>query len=281
VATEVPGRARGTADLRRHLDPPLLRRQGRGRQLLHPPHPARPPVFPAFNGILTFIDIWTKLRQAWAARVYVDPDKAERSPPTAARTGKSHVAGPSDPEPREVEGLTLDPRAARWLLDRRGIRPETVEAFGVYTEGRDLVFPYPEGLLKRRYSIDEDNPFGLEKDGRRFVWRDLLFEGETDTMAAWQAATDTWKPRIVGLSGTDAWKDEYAEKLFGKAKRVFVVFDNDDPYENPEAFESVERGWKKIRPTSARRPGASCSRRGSTTRPSSSSSTTGPRSTSC
>jgi hypothetical protein len=68
--------------------------------------------------------------------------------------------------------MALDPRASRWLLDRRGIRPETAEAFGVRTEGRDLVFPYPEGLMKQRWSSNPDNPFGLEKDGRVFTWRD-------------------------------------------------------------------------------------------------------------
>ena len=120
---------------------------------------------------------------------------------------------------------------------------------------------------------------GFEKsDGRRFWWTDaagkrttpgqvpflppdfdadasqlIVFEGETDAMAAWQAATDTWKGRIIGLSGTDAWKDEYAEQLFGKAKRVFFVTDNDDPYENPDAAASVERGWKKVKASLGRK----------------------------
>jgi len=120
---------------------------------------------------------------------------------------------------------------------------------------------------------------GFEKsDGRKFWWTDaagnrttpgqvpflpphfendasqlIVFEGETDTMAAWQAATDTWKTRVLGMSGTDAWKDEYAEELFGKAKRVFFVTDNDDPYESPDAAESVERGWKKVKASLGRK----------------------------
>lgn len=167
----------------------------------------------------------------------------------------------------------LDPLAAHWFEKRRGIRRETVEAFGIYTEGRDLVIPYPEGLLKRRYSIDDDNPFGLEKEGRRFVWRDadggpasagqvpflppdfaqrermILLEGETDTMAAWQALPESLRDKVsvVGISGVGSWKPRYVEELFAEAKRVFVVLDNDDPYTAPEAAKSVEAGWQKIR----------------------------------
>lgn len=73
----------------------------------------------------------------------------------------------------------------------------------------------------------------------------LLFEGETDTMSAWQNATDAWKPHIVGLSGLNAWKDRYAEELFGEATRVYVVFDNDDPYSL--AKDQGDKSWKQIR----------------------------------
>lgn len=174
--------------------------------------------------------------------------------------------------------MSLDPRAAHWLETRRGIKPETAAAFGVFTEGRDLIFPYPEGLRKTRYSVEADNPFGLEKEGRRFVWKDadggpagagqvpylppdfeprermILLEGETDTMAAWQALPDRLRDKvgIVGLSGTGSWGKAVREKgglesLFGKAKRVFVPFDRDDPYESPEGAASVERAWREIR----------------------------------
>lgn len=73
----------------------------------------------------------------------------------------------------------------------------------------------------------------------------VMFEGETDTMAAWQNAPDAMKPRIIGLSGVNAWKDRYAEELFDKAKRVFVVFDNDDPYS--PATDQVNKAWTSIR----------------------------------
>lgn len=169
--------------------------------------------------------------------------------------------------------MAIDPRAAHWFTVRRGIPLDVVEQFGIYTEGKDLVIPYPGGLTKRRFSTDPDNPFGLEKEGRRFVWNDadgspagagqvpflppafapaermLLLEGETDTLAAFAALPETYRDRvsIVGLSGADAWKPRYKEELFAPASRVFVVMDNDDPYTAQAAVESTTRAWEKIR----------------------------------
>lgn len=126
-----------------------------------------------------------------------------------------------------------------------------------------IKFPYPGGATKHRK--------GLEKDegDRKFWWdpptaagqvpflppdyepreRMILVEGESDTLALWQAIPDSLRDKVgvVGLSGTGSWKDRYAEELFSDAKRVFVVFDRDDPYENPDGAASVERGWEKVR----------------------------------
>lgn len=167
--------------------------------------------------------------------------------------------------------MALDPIAARWFESRRGIKRETVEAFGIYTEKRDLVFPYPRGLKKRRYSVDSDNPFGLEKDGRRFTWEDetggpagagqapylppdfepskvmYLVEGETDTMALWQNAPPEVRKKIVGISGTGSFEKSGAADLFAEAKTVFVIFDNDDPYKSKDAYDSTERAWRTVR----------------------------------
>lgn len=167
--------------------------------------------------------------------------------------------------------MTLDPNAARWFESRRGIKRETVEAFGIHTERRDLVFPYPGGLKKRRYSVEEDNPFGLEKEGRRFTWEDengspagagqvpylppdfergktmFLVEGETDTMALWQNAPPERQKHVVGLSGTGSFEASGAPELFAEAKTVFVVFDNDDPYQSKDAHDSTERAWRTVR----------------------------------
>lgn len=167
--------------------------------------------------------------------------------------------------------MTLDPIAARWFESRRGIKKTTVEAFGVHTEKRDLVFPYPGGLKKRRYSTEDDNPFGLDKEGRRFTWEDeqggpagagqvpylppdfepgshmILLEGETDTMALWQAAPEAARKQIIGLSGTGSFEKSGAAELLSGAKIVYVVFDNDDPYKANAAAESTERAWRTVR----------------------------------
>jgi KaiC/GvpD/RAD55 family RecA-like ATPase len=167
--------------------------------------------------------------------------------------------------------LALDPVATRWFESRRGIKKTTVEAFGVYTERRDLVFPYPGGLKKRRYSVEEDNPFGLEKEGRRFTWEDetggpagagqvpylppdfergshmILVEGETDTMALWQSAPPEARRQVIGLSGTGSFEKSGAAELLADAKIVFVIFDNDDPYQSKDAYDSTERAWQTVR----------------------------------
>lgn len=124
----------------------------------------------------------------------------------------------------------------------------------------------------------------MEKEGRRFVWKDangdpagagqvpylppdfaprermIVLEGETDTMATWQALPERLRDKvgIVGLSGTGSWGKAVREKggletLFGAAKRVFVPFDRDDPYENPDGAASVERAWLEIRSDLGRR----------------------------
>lgn len=152
--------------------------------------------------------------------------------------------------------MPISPDAARWFESRRGIKTETLEAFGVESDGEAVVFPYGEARKFRK---------GFEKEDRKFWWQPptaagqapflppgflpgehmLLLEGETDTMAAWQAASASWKTAIVGLSGLNAWKDRYAEELFGQAKKVFVVFDNDDPY--GPAKEQGDKAWQQIR----------------------------------
>lgn len=169
--------------------------------------------------------------------------------------------------------MSIDPRAEDWFKLHRGISRETLEAFGITTDGRDLVFPYGDGIEKRRFSKSPDDQFGLFlKDERVFVWRDtdgnpvgkgnqrpflppnfvcqpwmILAEGESDTMAAWQAAQGQEKVGVAGLSGLNAYKDEYTDGLFADAAFVFVAIDNDDPYENPTAASQGDKEWEKIR----------------------------------
>jgi hypothetical protein len=154
----------------------------------------------------------------------------------------------------------VNPRA--WFEARRGISGATLDAFGVRVDDEGVIaFPYPGGASKFRKGLEKD-------DDRRFWWDPptqagqvpflppdhaprstaVLLEGETDTMAAWQALPAELRDSVmvVGLSGTNAWKDRYAEELFGEARRVFVVLDNDDPYEAEKAAKATDAAWEKI-----------------------------------
>jgi hypothetical protein len=166
--------------------------------------------------------------------------------------------------------MSLAAETARWFEDRRGIRRETLEAFGITTEGDGVAIPYPDGAVKHRATLDK-----VEVDGklRHRMWfaptcpdgqppflppnysggkRQIVWEGETDTMSAWQAAPSDAKPTILGMGGANAFgpkglSDARIQDMFGDAEQVFFVLDNEDPYEGNIAYESIERAWKQIR----------------------------------
>jgi len=80
----------------------------------------------------------------------------------------------------------------------------------------------------------------------------IVFEGETDTMAAWQACPPESRKHILGISGSNAFGPKglppsVIASLFADAKVVFFVFDNEDPYTNPDGYASVERGKAQIK----------------------------------
>jgi hypothetical protein len=77
----------------------------------------------------------------------------------------------------------------------------------------------------------------------------LLLEGETDTMAAWQALPERLREHIsiVGISGLGSWRKSGAAPLFADAERVFAVIDNDDPYTATDAAAAGEKAWQEIR----------------------------------
>lgn len=163
--------------------------------------------------------------------------------------------------------MSLTDTTKRWFKDRRGIEGETLEAFGIQSEGGGVLIPYPDGAVKHRATLEKVDgkhrmwyeprapygqppflPPGYSRDGRtKIVW-----EGETDTMAAWQHAPPDVRPHIAGMGGANLFGDKglptaKIEEYFGKAERVFFVLDNEDPYEGNVAYETVERAKKQIR----------------------------------
>lgn len=164
--------------------------------------------------------------------------------------------------------MTLTPDTARWFLDRRGISEDTLTAWGIESFEQGVKIPYPSGAQKIRATLEKDD------NGRHRMWWDppattgqlpflppnwaaegktrIVFEGETDTLAAWQNAPADVKPHILGMSGANAFgpkgiPDAMLDKLFGESQRVFFVFDNEDPYEGNEAYESIQRAKRQIR----------------------------------
>lgn len=163
--------------------------------------------------------------------------------------------------------MTLTDTTARWFKDRRGIDRATLDAFGITTEDEGVRIPYPDGAVKHRATLEK-------VDGKHRMWYEprapygqpaflppdysengptkIVWEGETDTMAAWQAAPDEVKPHVAGMGGANLFGPKglpvaKIEQLFGKANRVFFVLDNEDPYENNVAYETVERAKRQIR----------------------------------
>ena len=83
----------------------------------------------------------------------------------------------------------------------------------------------------------------------------FLVEGESDTMALYQHVRGAGKGEsaaVLGLPGVETWRDEHRE-VVGDVDTVYVVLDNDDPYENPQAVGSVDRGWARIKGSLGRR----------------------------
>ena len=162
----------------------------------------------------------------------------------------------------ETDTPTMIEKVIDWFNEQRGIRRETLERFQVRTEGSDadpvVILPYTTGEKTRK------NMWAKTPGERQFFFtkgikpplynvaeadRDTVFlvEGETDTMRLWQELRDDNPEKanqvgVVGISGINTWRPEFAEVL-GRAKRVFVILDNDVDYNVAALTDGV---WKEI-----------------------------------
>lgn len=142
----------------------------------------------------------------------------------------------------------------------RGIKPSTLDAFGVVVDGDTATFPYPHGTKHRRHT-GEDRKFWSEPKGVKlglFGIRELfgsptmfLVEGETDAMRLWQELTDAGIENfnVVSIPGINAWEGDFAAH-FAEAEKVFVILDNDDDY---KVRSRVDECWLQIRKTLGRK----------------------------
>lgn len=150
-------------------------------------------------------------------------------------------------------------KVAEWFLHARGIRPETLEHFGITTDDKgNVVIPYGQTIKKKRRS-----PLAREDAGPRFQWpaatEPLLFnqeeanrrvvfatEGETDAMRLWQELRDAGVGEdtgVVAIPGIETWNETMAAAL-EPAKKVWVTLDNDPDY---RVQPRVENLWRSIR----------------------------------
>lgn len=151
----------------------------------------------------------------------------------------------------------------QWLGSQRGIHPQTLDEYGITTDEQgNVVYPYSNAVKKRANLTRPDKErkiwwqpalgkgqidmFGPDQPGKRTYF---LVEGESDAMRLHQELQLAGKlddAGVFGLSGVNTWRPENVAKLDG-ATTVYVVLDNDDPYENPLAVQSVEGAWPQMR----------------------------------
>lgn len=147
--------------------------------------------------------------------------------------------------------FAIEDSVKKWFLEERGITAQTLAEFGVRQEGDYLLFPYETGeKMRRNPLLDGPREFKFSAGAKLTLFRDkaavgtkqmFLVEGETDTMRLHQEVGRN--ATVLGLSGVNAWKPEYA-KDFAAAEKVFVILDNDEDY-NVSAV--VDKTWKQIR----------------------------------
>jgi hypothetical protein len=152
---------------------------------------------------------------------------------------------------------------------QRGIEPETLEKWGVYSENGRLCIPYAgTSSTKQRLNVGKD-PVVKEGDKPppRFMWDPpmqagtqplytppggiipglpvLLCEGETDTWRTWQELVKKGgrEINVVGLPGLNAWRDDHAQ-LFEEAPSVYVCLDTDNGYEVRSVADATFAGIK-------------------------------------
>lgn len=140
---------------------------------------------------------------------------------------------------------------AEWFLEERGIRPETLDYFGVTVrDDGAVVLPYANGEKVRKGIPHGEREFFFTAGKKPDLFNSqdankkqcFLVEGETDTMRLWQEAGSD-AVGVLGLSGIEAWRDEYAE-AFRDTEKVYVILDNDKDY---NVVARVDNAFREIR----------------------------------
>jgi archaellum biogenesis ATPase FlaH len=134
-----------------------------------------------------------------------------------------------------------------WFENERGIKGETLEAFGVESTSDEWIrLPYTTGDRTRKMVGQRE--FRFTKGAKVSLFRPqqivdesyaVLCEGETDTMRLWQEGVKS----VYGLPGFNAFSDDVLAPL-QKYERVFIVLDNDSDY---NVRTTVDGAWGRLR----------------------------------
>lgn len=150
---------------------------------------------------------------------------------------------------------------AQWFEDNRGIKPDTLDAWGVTFHEGTAIFPYPSGRRYRKVKDDGSRVFLWDTGATVSLFTSpemadssedvgavgtaFILEGETDTMRLWQELQGSSAPpaHTYGLPGITSWHPAMADSL-EQYQNIYVVLDNDTDY-NVQA--TVDKSYKKIR----------------------------------
>jgi hypothetical protein len=147
---------------------------------------------------------------------------------------------------------------ADWFACERGIRRETLEAFGVRTKDNgDVILPYSNGEKlrpdptkpigdRRRFYFDAGKvPALFHPSRRRLPRRDgsLSWSRGRPTRCVSGRSLGANGCRVFGLSGCNVWGPQHVEEL-RQFEQVVVIMDNDGDY---LVTAQVDAAWKRIR----------------------------------
>jgi KaiC/GvpD/RAD55 family RecA-like ATPase len=145
----------------------------------------------------------------------------------------------------------------KFLIEERGLTPETLDAFNVEFDGDTASFPYPGGKKHRRHDDDGKRHFFADKGMQVGLFcayqppevhqTAFIVEGETDTMRLYQELEGV--AAVFGISGLNGWREEFAQ-AFEQSEDIWLILDND---QDSQAIGAGEETFRQVRKDLGRR----------------------------
>lgn len=151
----------------------------------------------------------------------------------------------------------MTPEHEAYLVGVRGVTPDTIKKFGLYTEGQSIAIPIdgavklytPDGEPKMRWLQKVDPPVPPFPSFSALRNVELLVEGEFDAILAEQELGVPVGSTTLGANGwMDEWSDAIASGI-GGTSGVTLLYDNDPPGDNgaKKAAESLRKYGVRVR----------------------------------